>query len=286
MPILIWGNGACSADGTSNREFLSEIASYGYLIVSQGTPGGGGSTTQDQMRAAITWAANGAGGLYNVNTAQIMTAGYSCGGTEAYIGITDDRVKSIGILNSGLLSNYDQAGSIRKPILFCLGGPSDIAYSNGERDYSRLPSGTPAWKGNLNRVGHGGTYYETNGGLWAKAMVNWLNWIFKGQSAGKSYLTSAQSQGWDNVVYKSLDNLVVPIGGGGGGSSSTTATPTTPPTSRTSSVVTPTSTPGGGTCSALYGQCGGIGWTGPTCCSTGTCKYSNGEFDSDLFPSR
>lgn len=29
-------------------------------------------------------------------------------------------------------------------------------------------------------------------------------------------------------------------------------------------------------CSALYGQCGGIGWTGSTCCATGSsCQYVN-----------
>ncbi|AEO67461.1 d6ba6dd3-247f-404f-b3bc-6f6234169548 [Thermothielavioides terrestris] len=31
----------------------------------------------------------------------------------------------------------------------------------------------------------------------------------------------------------------------------------------------------GGSCSALWGQCGGQGWTGPTCCSQGTCKAQN-----------
>ncbi|VUC37166.1 unnamed protein product [Clonostachys rosea] len=35
---------------------------------------------------------------------------------------------------------------------------------------------------------------------------------------------------------------------------------------------------GGGTtptCAALYAQCGGSGWTGATCCTSGTCTYSN-----------
>lgn len=272
MPVLLWGNGACSADGTSVQGFLKEIASHGYLVISQGTPGGSGSTNTDQMKAALSWAAGGTGGAYNVNTAQIMTAGFSCGGTEAYIGITDDRVKTIGILNSGLLSNYDQAGQIRKPIMFLLGGPNDIAYANGERDYSRLPSGTPAWKGNLNRVGHGGTYYETDGGLWAKTLVNWMNWTFKGQASAKSWLTGAQSQGFNSVVYKSLDGLSVPIGGGGGGQNppATTTAATQPPTT------SPTNSPA---CAALYGQCGGdSSYTGPKCCSSGTCKVSNRKF--------
>ncbi|KAM0722236.1 hypothetical protein Q7P37_001677 [Cladosporium fusiforme] len=48
--------------------------------------------------------------------------------------------------------------------------------------------------------------------------------------------------------------------GGGGGSTTTSSTP-------------PTNTGGSGTCSAKYGQCGGNGWNGPTCCQSGsTCK--------------
>jgi lysophospholipase L1-like esterase len=33
--------------------------------------------------------------------------------------------------------------------------------------------------------------------------------------------------------------------------------------------------PPSGSCASLWGQCGGNGWTGPTCCSQGTCKSSN-----------
>src|SRR5687768_14152738 len=97
-------------------------------------------------------------------------------------------------------------------------GSGSAYWYQGERDYSRLPSGTPAWKGNIDRVGHGGTYYESNGGLYAKAMVNWLEWLFRGQSSGRTYLQSqASGDGWSNVASKSLDNVQVPIGGGTGG---------------------------------------------------------------------
>ncbi|KAF3903477.1 hypothetical protein ABW20_dc0107458 [Dactylellina cionopaga] len=39
---------------------------------------------------------------------------------------------------------------------------------------------------------------------------------------------------------------------------------------------------GGGSCSALWGQCGGIGWTGAKCCSAGTCKVSNAYYSQCL----
>jgi len=43
----------------------------------------------------------------------------------------------------------------------------------------------------------------------------------------------------------------------------------------TSGGTTTTTSGGGGNCAALYAQCGGQGYSGPTCCSQGTCKYSN-----------
>jgi hypothetical protein len=46
-------------------------------------------------------------------------------------------------------------------------------------------------------------------------------------------------------------------------------------TTASGGTTTSSSPPSSGSCSALYGQCGGQGYTGPTCCSSGTCKYSN-----------
>jgi xyloglucan-specific endo-beta-1,4-glucanase len=34
-------------------------------------------------------------------------------------------------------------------------------------------------------------------------------------------------------------------------------------------------TPPPGNCAPMWGQCGGSGWTGPTCCASGTCTASN-----------
>lgn len=130
MPVLVWGNGACSDDGTSAQNFLAHIASYGFVAIASGTPGGaGGSTTVEWMTEAVEWAAGGAGGL-NVDSASIMAAGYSCGGTEAYEMEKNEAVSTIGILNSGLLGNYEFASQLTKPIMFALGGPEDIAYEN------------------------------------------------------------------------------------------------------------------------------------------------------------
>ncbi|KAJ3123781.1 hypothetical protein HK100_011484 [Physocladia obscura] len=55
----------------------------------------------------------------------------------------------------------------------------------------------------------------------------------------------------------------------------TTTTTTAVKTTTTTAATTSKTTSGSSSCSALYGQCGGIGWTGPTCCASGTCTFSN-----------
>jgi hypothetical protein len=37
----------------------------------------------------------------------------------------------------------------------------------------------------------------------------------------------------------------------------------------------PASSSASPSCAGMWGQCGGSGWTGPKCCSEGTCKFSN-----------
>jgi hypothetical protein len=74
-------------------------------------------------------------------------------------------------------------------------------------------------------------------------------------------------------------------GGNAGGAATTPAkeeasaapapAPATPTTMATVSVPAPTQAAGGANCSAMYGQCGGEGFTGGNCCSAGACKAVN-----------
>ncbi|KAJ3049749.1 hypothetical protein HK097_009292 [Rhizophlyctis rosea] len=63
------------------------------------------------------------------------------------------------------------------------------------------------------------------------------------------------------------------IGNGSGGQPQPTTTTT---------VRTTTTTRVGGSGAALYGQCGGRNWTGPTTCAQGTCKFSNDYYSQCL----
>lgn len=74
-------------------------------------------------------------------------------------------------------------------------------------------------------------------------------------------------------IYQKLPGYTIPgppVFTCGGGTGPAPGTPTT----LTTSTKVSTTAPGGSTGkpAALYAQCGGEGWTGPTTCVAGTCK--------------
>ncbi|PPQ69927.1 hypothetical protein CVT26_013252 [Gymnopilus dilepis] len=79
--------------------------------------------------------------------------------------------------------------------------------------------------------------------------------------------------------YESSGSSSITLGAGGSGSPNPTTTPTSPTT-------TPSSTPTGGSGTGVaqhWGQCGGIGWTGPTTCAAPyTCQASNAYYSQCL----
>jgi hypothetical protein len=135
LPLITWGNSACAGDGVGFANFLTEVASHGYVIIVSGqgssfTP----KSTNKDMANAIDWAAkNPAAAKYSIDTNRIGTAGQSCGGIQAlHVGAQDSRVKLITLFNSGSLNAKDtaMAKKVAVPIGYFLGGPSDIAYNN------------------------------------------------------------------------------------------------------------------------------------------------------------
>jgi hypothetical protein len=64
------------------------------------------------------------------------------------------------------------------PVLYILGGTTDIAYENGMDDF-RLIQHVPACVVNY-PVGHGGTYREPHGGEFTVPALAWLQWQLKG----------------------------------------------------------------------------------------------------------
>ncbi|MFI5836576.1 cellulose binding domain-containing protein [Micromonospora sp. NPDC051300] len=195
LPIVVWGNGGCSANGLSQGTFLREIASHGFLAIASGAPNGSGSTTSQMLTQSIDWAvaenSRPASKYYNrLDPSRIAVAGFSCGGLEAYAVSADPRVTTTGIFSSGLLNDADdyQLRRLTKPIAYFVGGPGDIAYPNAMDDWGKLPAGLPAFMGNLD-VGHGGTYDQPNGGEFGRVAVLYLKWRLKGDTtAGRAFV--------------------------------------------------------------------------------------------------
>ena len=224
LPVLVWGNGACTNSPWEHFKFLNEIASHGYLVLATGyipmeeKPYQGPMSTTEQQIQSIDWAiaqnADPASPYYNkVDVKNICVAGMSCGGLQSLYNCADPRITSLMICNSGLFknSNRNQAvggmpmpdksklKEIHTPIIYILGGKEDIAYENGMDDF-HLISHVPACAANF-PVGHGGTYRQPHGGEFSVVALNWLNWQLKGdkQAAkmfkGKDCLLSKR-EGW------------------------------------------------------------------------------------------
>jgi hypothetical protein len=187
LPIIAWGNGACANSPWEHVNFLSEVASHGFLVIAIGTmprpvQGGGTRSTSSQLIDAIDWAiaqnSDRTSQYYNkIDIDKIAVSGMSCGGLQALEVAPDPRVTTVVICNSGILGDpgrgmpgmpnlpKDQLEKLHTPTLYILGGESDIAYTNGMDDFSRI-NHIPVCAANLN-VGHGGTYGRPHGGEFA-----------------------------------------------------------------------------------------------------------------------
>ena len=243
-PVLVWGEGGCANNGLMFPEFLSEIASHGFVVVAAGAAGGpngaaargagagpaggpraggaapggaraGGAPAAEggaprpgpgarngmvngtDLIAAIDWlegeVADRASRFYGkVDVDNVAAMGMSCGGLMSYGASNDPRVVTVGIWNSGLFPDDNNAAlynDINGSVIIVTGGESDIAYENGKRDFEDMPASVPVFYGVYPSVGHGGTYNQDNGGPYGVAAVAWLKWQLLGDTsaAGRGF---------------------------------------------------------------------------------------------------
>lgn len=222
LGVVLWGNGGCSADAASARFHLLEIASYGYVVIAPGKAYSGPGALPAPPRAAppregafppvatkpadllagLDWilaenkrAASPFYGL--VDPKKVAVAGHSCGGLQAISVSADPRIATTIVHNSGVLDPSafnpitgfsvakEELGRIHSPLLYILGGKSDIAYPNGMDDFQRIDQ-VPVAVASLD-VGHGGTFREPNGGRVARIAVQWLEWQLRGDQAASRW---------------------------------------------------------------------------------------------------
>ncbi|MBN2194977.1 MAG: alpha/beta hydrolase [Polyangiaceae bacterium] len=211
-PIFVWGEGACTRNGSSNSGAMSEIASHGYFVVADGPPGGGGNCESIGMSsdvegmakpllAYITWAIaendKPCSAYYqSLDTTKVAANGFSCGGLMAEGTAGDPRMTTWGITSSGMTTpNQAFYQTVHTPVLVILGGPSDVAYENGERDYDSIAAlGHPIMLFSKD-IGHGGDLGgpSGHGGDFTKINLAWLNWWLKGdeEATGKGVLVGS-----------------------------------------------------------------------------------------------
>ena len=167
LPLVLWGNGACSDEGLGFAQFLREIASYGYVVIALGAPGvepsvqpqagpgpgrarGGAPappppatptvdpTQYTQHFESIDWAERQTGLADSpfagrIDTARIAVLGHSCGGLQAIAASADPRVTTTIVMNSGVNNAGPASGrssiQVSKDQLLKLHGP--VAYVSG-----------------------------------------------------------------------------------------------------------------------------------------------------------
>ena len=203
LPVLVWGNGACANSPFEHMNFLNEIASHGYLVLATGIIPmddewyKGPMSRSEQQIESIDWAiaqnADPESPFYQkIDVKSICVSGMSCGGLQTLFNCADPRIKSLMICNSGLFNQQNAAqavggmpmppkeklNEIHTPIIYILGGETDIAYGNGMDDFHRIKP-VPACAVN-DPVGHGGTYREPHGGEFTVVALAWLDWQLKG----------------------------------------------------------------------------------------------------------
>jgi hypothetical protein len=223
--VLVWGEGGCAKNGLVFPEYLSEIASHGFVVIADGPPiarpaggpgpgaggpppggaggppPGGGGPPADRFSmvngtalvAAMDWieaqSKDSSSRFYGkVDVEHIAAMGMSCGGLMSYGASNDRRVATVGIWNSGLFPDDRNAGiyaGLHGSVIIVTGGESDIAYANGKRDFEVMPPRIPVFYGVHPSVGHGGTYNQDNGGPFGVVAVAWLKWQLEGDTSAK-----------------------------------------------------------------------------------------------------
>lgn len=136
LPFISWGNGGCATSSSSYRNFLTEIASHGYVIAADGPASGSGSgqTKVQDQRHSLDWAFSGGASRYGtINLENVTTAGHSCGGLEAMsTAYHDERVKRIMMFDIAIFQDDRRylLQEIKVPVSWFVGGPKDMGFPN------------------------------------------------------------------------------------------------------------------------------------------------------------
>lgn len=218
MPVLVFCNGGCMDTSIGYENMLSDIASYGYVVVAIGEMQMFAQHDKDQhtpssiVKKALDWisqqATDPAAPYYNkVDADKIAAAGHSCGGAQVLANAADTRLKTYIILNAGMgkMTMADASAkslkNLHAPILYLVGGTSDVAWKNAQMDYDAIKK-NPVVLADNTQSGHGGTYEQLNGGANSRMVRAWLDWQLKDMQENKSLFINGDLTGYDNFTIK------------------------------------------------------------------------------------
>ncbi len=218
LPVLVFCNGGCMDTSIGYENMLSDIASHGYVVVAIGELQMFAQHDKDQhtpssmVKKALDWisqqAADPASPYYNkIDTEKIAAAGHSCGGAQVLANAADQRLKTYIILNAGMgkMTMADASAkslkSLHAPILYLVGGTTDVAWKNAQTDYDAIKK-NPVVLADNTQSGHGGTYEQPNGGANARMVRAWLDWQLKGRQDGKKTFIDGDLNGYDGFTIK------------------------------------------------------------------------------------
>lgn len=219
LPLMVFANGACTDCNAQHWRMLSDIASYGYIVIAVGELQDSINDRKHEqvgpelMIKGLNWAEqenNRAESEYEslIDMDNVCLAGMSCGGAMTMANSADPRIKTYIMFNTGM-GDLQMAGAstenlkdVHGPVLYMLGGESDIAYNNALMDYDRLNHVPVAFSSQL-RVGHGGTYHELYGGEYSIMARYWLDWQLKGNESHKDVFLQNNLEGFADWRMKS-----------------------------------------------------------------------------------
>ncbi len=218
LPVLVFANGGCMDTSIGYENMLTDIASYGYVVVAIGQLQMFAQHEKDQhtpssmVAQALDWISEQAVNPYSyyyghIDATKIAAAGHSCGGAQVLANAGDTRLSTYLILNAGM-GKMQMADASKKslrnlhgPILYLVGGTSDVAWQNAQMDYKAIKR-IPVVLADNTLSGHGGTYEQPNGGANARMVRAWLDWQLKGKSEFRKLFIDGDLTGYDSWTIK------------------------------------------------------------------------------------
>ena len=213
LPVLVFCNGGCMDTSIGYENMLTDVASYGYVVVAIGELQMLAQHEKDEhtpssmVGKALDWigqqAANPSSPYYGkLDADRIAAAGHSCGGAQVLANAADGRLKTYLILNAGMgkmtMADAD-AKSLKKlhgPILYLVGGTTDVAWPNAQMDFKAIKH-VPVVLADNTQSGHGGTYEQPHGGANARMVRAWLDWQLKGHKEHEKLFVDGNLEGYD-----------------------------------------------------------------------------------------